>query len=187
VTAFVLKYRVPARSGEQRWRAAVQDAQRAVGIVRSRAGEWKLDPKRIGVCGFSAGGETAGLAAVFGDERKYAALDEADKAPCRPDFAVLIYAGGFYDPEAGKLREHVQIDAQTPPMFFAHAFDDNVPVQNSVLPFLALKQAGVAAELHVYDRGGHGYGLRPTDQPVTRWPERCAEWLRAAGIVPSES
>ena len=90
---------------------------------------------------------------------------------------------GLYNAETGKLRDYVRIDEKTPPMFFAHAFDDRVPVQNCLLPYLALKQAGVPSELHIYDRGGHGYGLRPTDEPVTHWPARCAEWLSAAKIV----
>jgi acetyl esterase/lipase len=181
VTAFVLKYRVPARTTERRWTAAVQDAQRAMSLVRSRAGEWGLDQNRIGILGFSAGGETAGLTAIFGAERQYAALDDVDKVPSRPDFALLIYPGGLADRETKQLQEYVKVTSETPPMFFVHAFDDGVPVESSVLTFLKLKQAGVPSELHVYDRGGHGYGLRPTDAPVTSWPERAEGWMRASG------
>lgn len=183
VTAFVLKYRVPARNKEKRWEGAVQDAERAVSVIRSRAGEWKLDAKRIGVLGFSAGGETAGLTAIFGDERQYVATDAFDKTSCRPDFAILIYPGGFADKDNQKLRDYIKITAATPPMFFAHAFDDGVRIENSVLPFLELKKAGVPAELHAYSSGGHGFGLRKTEQPCTEWPARCGEWLKVRGLL----
>ena len=183
VTAVLLKYRVPARDREKepRWRAAVQDAQRAVGMVRSQAKEWGVDPKRIGLCGFSAGGETAGLTATFGTRRTYAAVDAHDKISCRPDFAILIYPAGFAKGDSLELEEHVKVDEQTPPMFFAHAYDDPVTPRHSLALFAALKKAGVPAELHVYATGGHGYGLRATDDAVTKWPEPCTVWLRSSG------
>jgi acetyl esterase/lipase len=183
VTGIVLKYRVPAREGLPRWKAAVQDGQRAVSFVRSRASEWGLDPKRIGILGFSAGGEAAGLTAAFGDERQYEPVDSADQASPRPDFAILVYPGGLAEQDGSKLREHVRVTAQTPPMFFVHAGDDQVHPANSVLTYLALKKAGVPAELHVYSTGGHGYGLRRTEDPVTRWPERCDAWLKMLGVL----
>ena len=183
VTGVVLKYRVPAREGQPRWKAAVQDAQRAVSVVRGRAKEWGLDPGRIGILGFSAGGETAGLAAVFGEERQYAAADAADQISPRPDFAVLVYPGGLAEPDGSKLREYVRVTERTPPMFFAHAGDDRVRPENSVLMYLALKQANVPAELHVYASGGHGYGLRRTEEPVTGWPELCGAWMKQLGLL----
>lgn len=183
VTGIVLKYRVPARDKQKPWLAAVQDAQRAMSLVRGRASEWGIDAKRIGILGFSAGGETAALTAVFTD-RQYSPVDAADKISWRPDFAVLVYTGGLVAREdKSKLRDYVQVTKDTPPTFLVHAFDDGVPLENSLLFYLALKKAGVASELHVYDRGGHGYGLRPTEQPVTAWPKRCEEWLKASGIV----
>jgi acetyl esterase/lipase len=184
VTAIVLKYRVPARDPNQRYRAAVQDAQRAVSFVRSKASDWKLDPNRIGLLGFSAGGETAGLTALF-DQRLYEAADAIDKVSHRPNFAALIYPGGLADKGNDKLREHVKVTSGTPPFFFAHAGDDNVSAENSVLLYLALKQAKVPAELHVFAAGGHGFGLRPTEQPVTAWPERCEAWLKQMGMLKS--
>ena len=186
VTGIVLKYRVPFRNPDRRWQAAVQDAQRAVSLVRSRAAEWELDSERIGVLGFSAGGETAGLTAVFGNDRTYESVDAVDEVSCCPDFAALIYAGGFVDREEPRLREHVRVTAETPRMFFVHAFDDNVPVANCLLMMQALKEAGVPSELHIYPTGGHGYGLRPTDEPVTTWPARCEEWLRRSGLLQRE-
>jgi acetyl esterase/lipase len=178
ITAFVLKYRVPFRNADKRWEAAVQDAQRAVSLVRSRAQEWKVDPARIGILGFSAGGETAGLTAIL-TERQYEAGDKVDQVSCRPDFAALIYAAGFENKQQPwTLNKHVIIDKKTPPMFLVHAQDDNVSVANSVLVFSELKKHGVPAELHVYVSGGHGYGMRNTGHAVNEWPRQCAAWLR---------
>jgi len=182
VTGIVLKYRVPARDPEKRWLAAVQDAQRSVSLTRSKAEEWKLDPKRLGILGFSAGGETAGLAAIF-EERQYEPVDEVDQVSMRPDFAVLIYAAGFVEKDSTQLRDYVKLNSHTPPMFLVHAIDDPVPVANSLVLTLGLKQAGVPAELHVYSTGGHGYGLRQTEQPVTHWADRCGEWMRESGLL----
>lgn len=184
VTGIVLKYRVPFRNPDKRWEAAVQDAQRAISLVRSRAAEWKIDPQRIGILGFSAGGETAGLAAILHSERQYSSVDKIDDVSCRPDFAALIYAGGFEDKKnPWTLQPHIKIDSSTPPMFLAHAQDDNVSVANSVLVFQELKKAKVAAELHIYTSGGHGYGMRNTGHTVNTWPDRCAEWLMQQGLT----
>ena len=187
VTGIVLKYRVPFRNPDKRWEAAVQDAQRAVSMVRSKAGEWKLDPKRIGILGFSAGGETAGLAAILHSQRQYSPLDAVDQVSCRPDFAALVYPGGLtQQDDPWKLREHVRVDATTPPMFFAHSYDDRVPVANSLLVFADLKKASVPAELHLYATGGHGYGMRDTGHPCNAWPQRCADWMRSQGWLASQ-
>lgn len=182
VTCFVLKYRVPARSPDKRWIAAVQDAQRAVSLVRSKAADWKIDPQRVGILGFSAGGETAGLAAILHEQRQYEEVDAIDKVSARPDFAALIYPGGFTTREKpNELRDYVKVDAKTPPMFLVHAYDDPVPVANSLLVAADCKKAGVNAELHIYASGGHGYGMRKTGHPVNSWTERCAQWLESQG------
>jgi acetyl esterase/lipase len=182
VTAIVLKYRVPARNPDKRWEAAVQDGQRAVRVVRHRSKEWGVDPARIGILGFSAGGETAGRTAMLHAEPQYAPVDEIDTLSGRPDFAVLIYPGGFDEPgQPGKLRENVRVDASTPPMFFAHSADDPVPVTNSVLLFQQCLAANVPAELHVYSSGGHGYGMRQTGHPCNTWPDRCRDWMADSG------
>lgn len=182
VTGIVLKYRVPARDPDRRWLAAVQDAQRAMSLVRSRAKEWNIDPARIGILGFSAGGETAALTAIF-DERQYDQVDDIDAVSSRPDFAVLVYTGGLAEKDNAALKPYVKVTSQTPPMFLVHAIDDPVPVANSLLLTAALNEAKVPAELHVYSTGGHGYGLRRTEQPVTSWPGRCADWLGESGYL----
>lgn len=180
ITGIVLKYRVPYRDPDRRWRAAVQDGQRAMSLVRSHAKEWDLNPQRIGICGFSAGGETAALTSLFTD-RQYQSVDAVDDVSSRPDFAMLIYPGGIVERESTKLRDHIRVDAKAPPMFFVHAFDDQVSIHHTLSLAAALKDAGVPAELHVYESGGHGYGLRKTDQPVTHWPDQAEAWLRQRG------
>ena len=188
VTGVVLKYRVPYRDPEKRWLAAVQDGQRAMSLVRSKAADWKLDPKRIGILGFSAGGEVAGLVSFFDEQRQYEAIDAMDKVSSRPDFAVLVYPGGLEEKGKGQLRDYIKISKQSPPMFFVHAFDDGVSVLNSLLTAAELKKIGGAAEVHAYATGGHGYGLRHVDgQPVTDWPKPCEAWLRGLGVLNSAS
>ncbi len=182
VSGIVLKYRVPTRTPDRRWEAAVQDAQRAVRVVRARAADWKIDPQRIGILGFSAGGETAGLTAILHSQRQYPTQDDIDRIDGRPNFAVLVYPAGFCDSDRPwQLSRPFPIDESTPPMFFVHAFDDEVPVSNSVLLFRELKKHGVAAELHAYASGGHGFGMRQTGHPCDRWPDRCQEWLTDQG------
>ena len=184
VTGIVLKYRVPFRDPDKRWQAAVQDAQRAMSLVRSRAAEWKLDPQRIGMLGFSAGGQVAGLTSIFNEQRQYEPVDDVDQVSCRPDFAVLIYPGGFDEKGQPKLRDEVKVTKESPPMFFVHAFDDGVTVFNTLLLATELKKVGVTAEVHVYATGGHGYGLRHIDgQPVTDWPQPCEAWMRTMRFI----
>ena len=183
VTGIVLKYRVPARDESKRWIAGVQDGQRAVSLARSKATDWGIDPERIGILGFSAGGEVAGLTSILHEQRQYDAIDAVDQVSAKPNFAALIYAGGLLEKGQPKLRDYVRVTKDTPPMFFAHAADDGVDVLNSVLLATELKKAGVSAELHVYATGGHGYGMRQTGHPVNSWPQRCEEWLRARGLL----
>jgi acetyl esterase/lipase len=183
VTAIVLKYRVPARDKENRYRAAVQDAQRCMSIVRSRAEEWNIDPSKIGICGFSAGGQTAALTSVL-DERLYQSVDKIDEVSSRPDFAMLIYPGGLVNKKK-ELQKHIKITDQAPPMFLVHAFDDDTSVHHSLAMASALKDVSVPAELHLFASGGHGYGLRETVQPVTRWPQLAKSWLIEMGLMPS--
>lgn len=183
VTGIVLKYRVPFRDPERRYRAALQDAQRAVRLVRGNAADWKLDPRRIGICGFSAGGETAALASLMADKQHYPAVDEFDELSSRPDFTILVYPAGMADEGNRQLRDYIPVNAEAPPMFFVHAFDDPVSVQHSLLLAGKLSQVGGSAELHVFATGGHGYGLRPTEDAVTHWPIRAAQWLREQGML----
>jgi acetyl esterase/lipase len=183
VTAILLKYRVPARKGKPRHLAPLQDAQRAVGLVRGKAKEWDIDPKRIGMLGFSAGGHLTATAATNYASRAYEPVDDADKVSCRPDFAVLVYPAYLVNAKKDGLADGLHVDKNTPPMFLAHASNDGVTPESSVQMYLALKRAGVPAELHIYASGGHGFGLRKTDNPCTTWPERCGEWMKARGLL----
>ena len=180
VAAFVLKYRVPTSGLENKWLTPVIDGQRGISIARSHGAEWGV--QRIGVLGFSAGGHLAARMALDFKERRYPSVDDADKTSIRPDFAVLIYSAYAYDDKAARLREDVAVPKDAPPLFFAHAFDDKVSPLNSLLLAAEAKKAGVSAEVHVYDVGGHGYGLRPVqEKPVTTWPARCSEWMARNG------
>jgi acetyl esterase/lipase len=186
VTGIVLKYRVPRRPGQPADQPPVgplQDAQRAVSLVRTRAKEWGIDPARIGMLGFSAGGHLAAETATNFDRRAYEPVDETDRASCRPDFLVLVYPAYLLAKDGSSLAPEIRVSKETPPAFLAHAGDDSINAENSVRLYLALKRVGVPAELHVYPTGGHGYGLRRTEEPVTTWPERCEAWLRKQGLL----
>jgi acetyl esterase/lipase len=182
VTGVLLKYRVPVRAGRERYAAPLQDAQRAIGLVRSRAKEWGIDPKRIGILGFSAGGHLAAAASTNFGERTYPTVDAADAEICRPDFTILIYPAYLaVKGDATKLVPEVKVGAETPPAFIAMTEDDIA--ENAVAYFMVLRHAKVAAELHLYPKGGHGYGLRPSPNEVSHWPDRAAEWLKANGLL----
>src|SRR5262245_48116998 len=193
ITGVVLKYRVPRRPGEPERLPApgpLLDAQRAIRLVRSRAGEWGIDPERIGIIGFSAGGHLAVMTATSFDRRSYEPIDDVDRASCRPDFAVVAYPGYILArPGAGALAEYFRIPEGTGPMFLVHASDDDqrgAQPEQSLALYRALRDAGVPAELHIYDRGGHGFGVRKSERPVSHWPVRFAEWLRHRGILPAK-
>lgn len=179
ITAIVVKYRTPTRDQKQNWLMPVQDTQRAISLVRHHAAKWKLNPERIGVLGFSAGGMTAALSALS-EDRKYETLgDEIDKKSCIPDIAVLIYPAYLVNKNETALEEFVYVSKKSPRMFLVHAFNDPVTMQSSLKLMSALKKAGVASELHIYDTGGHGYGLRSEKSlPISSWPNRCEDWLR---------
>jgi len=179
----LLKYRVPKR--DEHPKHPLQDAQRALGLVRSKAKEWDLDDKKIGLLGFSAGGHLTAVAATNYDQRAYDPIDEADQLSCRPDFAVMIYAGGIVSRGASALIPDVKVSKDSPPTFLVHCNDDRGSAEQSALMYLALKRAGVPAELHIYSTGGHGFGLRPNKGPVSDWPKRCEDWLRTQGVLAS--
>jgi acetyl esterase/lipase len=183
VTAIVLKYRVPTNNVDPKWLQPVQDTQRTLSLVRRRAEDWGVAADRIGVLGFSAGGDAAARTALA-TERYYQPVDETDQESCRPNAAMLIYPGYLANKEKTALSRDLIVTKDAPPMFLIHAFDDRVPVESSLFMTLALKNAGVPAELHVFDTGGHGYGLRPVEaHPVTQWPQRCEVWLKRNGWV----
>ncbi|HUG54467.1 MAG TPA: alpha/beta hydrolase [Vicinamibacteria bacterium] len=200
VSAFVLQYRVGPR---YRHPAPLQDAQRALRLVRARAGELAVDPGRVGILGFSAGGHLAATAATRFDEGRKEAEDPVERVGSRPDFAVLAYPvislsapfthrgslqhllGDTPDPRvADELSAERAVTTRTPPVFLFHTADDaGVPVENSLAFAQALRRAEVPFELHVFPRGRHGVGLAPDDPVLSRWPKLCAEWLRAQGLL----
>ena len=181
VNAALLKYRVPKRAGQDRHVAPLQDAQRAFGMLRQRAPEFGIDPRRIGVLGFSAGGHLA-AALCSQPARTYLLVDDADRTDPRPNFSILIYPAYLTVKENGDAPPaEIKITTNTPPAFLAMTQDDPVRVENAIFYTRALQRAGVPVELHLYPKGGHGYGLRRTADTVTTWPDRAADWMRGGG------
>ena len=187
VTGIVLKYRVPRRAGTSNNvppPQALMDARRALGLVRSHAAEWQVDPTRVGILGFSAGGHLAAWAAAGpGEARPYEPVDAADKLSARPDFAVLIYPAYLVKRGTAEVASEVAVAAATPPTFLAMAGDDAITVDGSLAYFAALKQAKIPAELHIYNEGGHGFGMNATGKPVASWPTRLADWMQNRGLL----
>lgn len=181
VTGIVLKYRVPSAAKPAENLPPLQDAQRAMRLVRANAKKWALDPARTGVLGFSAGGHLAARTATHFDQRHYEPLDAHDELSSRPDFAVLIYPA-YLDKE-GKLVEEIPVSKEAPPAFIVHAYDDPLKPESSLVLFTSLKRSGVPAELHIYGSGGHGFGLRPSEHACSTWPQRCEEWLKNRGYL----
>ncbi len=187
ITCVLLKYRVPDSGPYPKSPAALQDAQRAVGIVRSHADEWHIDPHRIGVLGFSAGGHLVAALSTHFDQRLYDPVDSADKLSCRPDFAVIIYPGYLALSEQNFApNAEIHVTEKTPPTILVQTEDDPVHVENSTVYFIALKNAKVPAEMHLYAEGGHGYGLRRTALPVTTWPQTVETWLHTIRVLPPQ-
>jgi acetyl esterase/lipase len=187
VTGIILKYRVPRRPDEPKGEPArrpLQDAQRAVSLVRSKAKEWGIAPRQIGMVGFSAGGHLAIATATSFEKRSYEPIDDIDKTSCRPDFAILAYSGYLKAKDTDELAPGLRIPAGTPPVFLAHGGEDIISdPAHSVVLYLALKRAGVSAELHVYATAAHDFGVRPSDHPCSTWTQSCANWLRHQGLL----
>lgn len=194
ITCVLLKYRVP-RSGphwddvcrchvQPKTPTALQDAQRALGLLRLHAAEWHINPQRIGVLGFSAGGHLAAAASTH-TQRVYPAMDAADRQSCRPDFAVVLYPGHLWTGHALELAADIHATRKTPPTFLLHAENDPVDdVRHSLAYYLALRQAGAPVEMHLYAHGGHAFGLRPTSLPIAKWPVLVEQWLGTLGMLP---
>jgi acetyl esterase/lipase len=207
ITCVLLKYRV---TGVGPYPMALEDAQRALGLVRFHAAEWSIDPSKIGVLGFSAGGHLVVAASVHFDRRLYARVDAADDVSCRPDFAVAVYPGhlsysaaewdaaqgakkyalpppeiaSLADPDL-ELNPDIHVSSQTPPAFLLQAEDDHIDsVYDSLSYYIALKKAGVPAEMHLYAEGNHAFGLRRTRLPITGWPQLVETWLETIGMTP---
>ena len=197
ITCVLLKYRVP-NSG-MHWDekckcqmspkspTVLEDAQRTLGLVRLHAGEWHIDPHKIGVLGFSAGGHLAAAMSTHFEHRLYPAVDAADRESCRPDFAVALYPGHLWiDEKKFELNPDIRthISGQTPPTFLLQAEDDHVDnVNQSLVYYIGLKNAGVPVEMHLYAQGGHAFGLRPTELPITEWPQLVETWLGTVGVI----
>ena len=180
VTAVVVKYRVPTSGSESKWLAPVQDIQRSLSLVRSGSIQG-LAPKRIGVLGFSAGGNAAARAALS-SKRHYDTIDEHDQAACSADFAVLVYPAWLVKSDnETQLIDELSVTEKSPPMFFAHAFDDRVSCMSSVTLFGELKRNGVDSSLHVFSSGGHGFGGRQAGQTTDAWPGLCESWMKQQG------
>jgi acetyl esterase/lipase len=212
ITCVLLKYRVtdvgpyPKSGPFPESPMALEDAQRTMGLVRFHAAEWHIDPHKIGVLGFSAGGHLTAAISTHFEKRLYPPVDEADKESCRPDFAVTLYPGHLslsaaeWDATQGTkkfvvphpanadkdlwLNPEVPVTSQTPPTFLLQAEDDHVDsVDDSLSYYIALKKAGVPVEMHLYAHGGHAFGLRPTKFPITKWPQLVETWLATIGMI----
>jgi acetyl esterase/lipase len=154
-------------------------------LVRLHAREWHIDPHKVGVLGFSAGGHLVADISTHFDKRAYTAVDSADKESCRPDFAIALYPGHLWiSKDKFELNTNIRVVAKTPPTFLVQAQDDDVDsVNNSLVYYIALKKAGVPAEMHLYAQGGHAFGLRRTKFPVAAWPQLAEKWLQAIGMI----
>ncbi|KQZ30434.1 xylanase [Duganella sp. Root1480D1] len=197
VTCALLKYRVPGSGPhwdtERNMRVipkvhtALQDAQRAVGLVRYHASEWNIDPHKIGVIGFSAGGHLVASVSTH-HKRNYVPVDKADEESCRPDFAIALYPGHMsanYKADLSRLNPAITVTSQTPPTFLVHAQDDPIdPVEFSLLYYAALRNANVSVEMHLYAQGGHAFGLRHDKSAITKWPGLVETWLGTLGMIP---
>ncbi len=183
VTGILLKYRVPRRPDEPKGvpaRRPLQDSQRAVSLVRSNAKAWGIDPERIGIIGFSAGGHLAIATATSFEQRTYEPQDDVDKVSCRPNFAIPVYSGYLKE----LLEKGMKVPATTPPVFLVHGSEDLISTpEHSALMYLALKRAGVSAELHIYASTAHDFGVRPGDRPFATWTQSCGRWMRDQGFL----
>jgi acetyl esterase/lipase len=193
ITCVLLKYRVPdsgptmknGRTFYPKVQTAVQDAQRTLSLVRQHAAEWHVDPRKVGVIGFSAGGHLAAAVSTRFAQRSYPPVDAADELSCRPDFAVVVYPGHLWTPGTElTLRSDIRVPADASPTFILQAENDHVdPVKHSLTYYAALQKAGVPVEMHLYAQGDHAFGLRPTKLPIGRWPALVEEWLHTIGML----
>ena len=198
VTCVLLKYRVPSEPYSWKCKCynhghggtttsvpSLQDAQRTIRLVRYHARKWHINPHKIGVIGFSAGGFLVAETSTYFNRRMYKPVGPADKESDRPDFALAIYPGHIITPQY-KLNPNLHFTRKTPPTFVLQAEDAKVDsVQESLVYYTALEKAGVPAALHIYAKGGHAFGLRPTNLPITHWPKLADTWLRTIGVIVS--
>jgi acetyl esterase/lipase len=181
ITAILLKYRVPHRAEQEKHEAPLQDLQRAISYVRTNAGTLNIDANRIGVMGFSAGAHLAVMASTSYDKRSYP-LQSVDKASCRPNFCLLVYPA-YLSGENFGLAPEIQVSSKVPPTMLIQTEDDRSFINSSLFYYYALKEAGVPVWMHLYSKGGHGYGLRDTGSVVNSWPDRAEDWFREIGVI----
>lgn len=185
VTAFVLKYRVPRRKNQPKHLAPLQDAQRAIRLVRSKAEQLKIDPKRVGVLGFSAGGHLAAMLSTSFEQDSYKPTDDVDALSTRPDFTVLIYPAYMF--QGTSLKKELRVTKKTPPALMIHADNDPHSALSSTTYYNALKQAGVPAAMHIFPDGGHGFGMRKSKHTASAWPRLATQWFRSQKLLEKSS
>lgn len=184
ITAGLLKYRVPRREGLDKHAPALQDAQRAIGLMRSRATEWKVDPQRLGIIGFSAGGHLAAAALASDGTRGYEADPELDAASPVPDFGLLVYAAYLLDEKSPDLLSpEIQVTRTTPPAFLVVAHDDERFVEGSARFYIEMRRKNRPCELHIFAKGGHGFGFKNTEEEIAQWPALAGKWLEGEGFL----
>jgi acetyl esterase/lipase len=187
MTGIILKYRCPRRPGDIKGEpplGPLLDSQRAVSLVRSRANDWNIDPQRIGMVGFSAGGHLAMATATSFEKRTYEPVDAIDHASCRPDFAIGCYSGYLKAKDKDEVSPGIRIPPGTPPILLAHSSDDKISTpEHSLFMYLALERAGIPAELHIYASGDHDFGVRSNDKLPSSWTRLCVRWLRSQGLL----
>lgn len=184
VTAFVLSYRTTADRETPGWVKPLEDAQRAMALVRSQSDRWGIRGDRLGLVGFSAGGQVAARLLGGGEAKTYSRIDDVDGVSHRPDFAILIYPWNMYDAQSDRLIDGIKVPKDCPPTFLVHTHDDRSSSLGAVLFYAELKKHGIPAELHVYGNGGHGYGLRPVEgSKISTWPDHAAHWLGTCAFL----
>ena len=183
VDGVLLKYRVPRRKDRPKHEAPLQDAQRAIRMVRARAADWHIETNRVGLLGFSAGGHLTAVAATNSDRPAYEPIDDADKLSCRPDFMIPVYPAYLMNDDGNALAEEIRVDGNTPPLFTVVTHDDKDRGVGAARLYIACKEHKVPAELHVYLKGGHGYGMHDRGRPVNGWPAVCADWMKDMGLL----
>ncbi len=184
VTAGLLKYRVPRRDGWEKHHAPLQDVHRAIGMMRTRADNWKLDPERIGILGFSAGGHLSAMAVTSDGERTYETDPKFDSVSCVPNFAVLVYPAYLLDEEnPDNLSPEIDVDETTPPVFLVVAHGDKKWTEGSARFYIEMKRNDRDCELHIFNKGGHGFGYANTDEEIKQWPTLAGNWMQAMGFL----
>ncbi len=184
VSAFVLSYRTQEDRNLPGWVEPLQDAQRAMALIRNNAAAWQLNKDRIGLLGFSAGGQVGARLLCSQDKLTYERVDAVDDVPFRPDFALLIYPWNMFDKQSNDLVDGIQVAQNCPPTYLVHTDDDQSSSLGTVLFYVGLKRLSIPAELHVYGNGGHGYGMRPVaGSQISTWPNHAAHWLKAMKFV----